>query len=170
MQTQIESPIPAASAVENDLCAERLAGMWIESDIHPAYPATSSTVCELLRDGGGFDCNVELLESWARSKQVGTVPMQSGRFKWLASNILLAAGLCNAARRWLPLHPLHVGKMTSIEVLEQQSRALGQTIFDGLDETDCRTLLGVISNTEDLELRLTLAAALQTKLTLAGLK
>ena len=60
--------------------------------------------------------------------------------------------------------------MTSVEVLEQQSRALGQTIFDGLDSTDCQTLLGVIANSDDAELRITLAAALQTKLKLAGIK
>ena len=170
MQTQIESPIPAATVAENDACADRLASMWTLADIHTTYPASTSTVAELLTSGGGFDCSIELLEGWARSKQVGQVAIVSGRFKWQASNILLAAGLLNASRRWIPLHPLHVSKMTSVEVLEQQARSLGQTIFDGLESTDCMTLLGVIAGCEDHELRLTLVAALQTKLTLAGIR
>ncbi len=168
--SSIESPIPAASPSEETECAYRLAGWWKAADVHPSYPATSATVADLLKAGGGFDCSVELLESWARTKQVGTVPLQSGRFKWQPSNILLAASLLNASRRWLPLHPLHLAKMSPSEVAEAQAAAVGESIFTDLESVDCQTLLGTIANSDDKELRLVLVTALQSKIRLAGMK
>ena len=72
MQDTINSQIPAASPVEDAECAARLAGMWTESDQHPHYPCNTSTVCELLTSGGGYDIDVETLETWARTRQVGS--------------------------------------------------------------------------------------------------
>ena len=117
MTTQTEMSIPAVMPSEDD-CAGLLADMWQRADIHTSYPASSSVVAELLRDGGGFDIDVPTLESWARSRQVGQVPILSGRFKWNSVNIALAASLLNATRRWLPLHPLHLAKMSPSEVAE----------------------------------------------------
>ena len=161
---------PVATMPTEGDCAEMLAPMWRAADIHPQYPCSSSVVAELLTSGGGFDCSIELLETWARTRQIGQVPIVSGRFRWHAANIALAASLLNASRRWLPLHPSHLAKMSPSEVAEAQAASLGETIFSDLESVDCRTLLGTIANSDDAELRHVLCTALQTKLKLAGLK
>ena len=150
-------------------CAERLAPMWNAGDIIPFWPARTSDVCELLRNGGGFDVDSEWLETIARSQQIGLVKIQSGKFAWAPSNVLRASALCNASRRWIPMHSMHVHKMSAAELGEHQAAALGETIFTDLDSVDLRSLIGVISNTNDPGLRSVLCVALSTKLKKAGI-
>jgi hypothetical protein len=114
--------------------------------------------------------NQELLEAWARSQQVGPVAIRSGKFSWSPSNVLRAAALANASRRWIPLHSKHVFKMTAPELAEQQAAAVGETIFTDIESVDFRSLVGVISNTNDPELRSVLCVALSTKLKKAGIE
>ena len=151
-------------------CAERLASMWVAGDIIPFWPAATADVVELLRAGGGFDVNQEWLETCARSQQVGLVRIHGGKFSWAPSNVLRASALCNASRRWIPMHPAHVHKMTAPELAELQAAAVGQTIFSDIDSVDVRSLIGVISNTNDPGLRSVLCVALQTKLKKAGIE
>lgn len=149
-------------------CASRLSQMWVAGDIIPFWPARTMDVCELLRSGGGFDVSCEWLETCARSGQVGLVKIQSGVFTWAPSNVLRAAALCNASRRWIPMHSEHVHKMTAPELAEIQAAAVGETIFSDLDSVDLRSLLGVIASTNDPGLRSLLCTALGTKLKKAG--
>lgn len=150
-------------------CAARVAPLWNSADAHSHYPADTSDVCEVLRSGGGFDVTAELLETWARSKQVGQVAVRNSKFAWSPSNMLRAASLANSSRRWIPLHAKHIHKMTAPELAEAQAAEVGATIFTDLDSVDFRSLVGVIQNTNEPELRAVLCTALQTKLKQAGL-
>ena len=150
-------------------CASKVAPFWNDADVHSHYPAVSKSVCEILREGAGLDVTDELLETWARSKQVGQVAVRHGKFAWSPSNILRAAALANASRRWIPLHTKHVFKLTAPELAEAQAAELGETIFTDLDSVDFRSLVGVIQNTNEPELRAVLCVALQTKLKQAGI-
>lgn len=154
---------------ENE-CAQRLAPMWTRGDIIPFWPAATADVVELLRAGGGFDVTAELLETWARSKQVGLVKIHAGQFSWVPSNVLRASALCESSRRWIPMHSAHVHKMTAAELAELQAAAVGETIFTDLDSVDLRSLVGVISNTNEPGLRSLLCVALTTKLKKAGVE
>ena len=150
-------------------CASRVAQLWNDADVHSYYPALTRDVCEVLRSGGGLDVTTELLETWARSKQVGRVAVRNSKFAWSPSNILRAAALANSSRRWLPLHPKHLFKLTAPELAEAQAAEVGQTIFTDLDSVDFRSLVGVIQNTNEPELRAVLCVALQMKLKQAGI-
>jgi len=153
-------------------CAARLQNMWTDGDIHPHWPADSREVAELLRSGGGYDVTVELLETWARSKQVPGVKLRNGRFEWIPSNVMLAVTLANVTRRWIPLHPKHIHRMSGAEVASAQAAKVGETIFEDLDEVDCRSLLGLIASQHgnDIEFRSMLVTAVLTKLRQAGIE
>ena len=151
-------------------CADRLAPMWTRGDIIPCWPATTADVVELLRAGGGFDVTPELLDTWARSQQVGLVKIHGGRFSWQPSNVLRACALCDASRRWIPMHPQHVSKVSAAELAELQAAAVGQSIFTDMDTVDFRSLIGVIANTNDAGLRNVLCVALRSKLKQAGIE
>lgn len=144
-------------------CKEILSGMFQAADVHPNWPASTKEVAEVLRSGGAYDVSVVLLESMARSASVGSVPIRAGKFAWTPGNVLAAAGLANASRLWL-LDSKHIAKMTAVELAELQARAVGESVFSDLDDVDIQTLVGVISNTEDRELRSTLCCGLVAKL------
>jgi len=84
--------------------------------------------------------------------------------------VLRAGALCESSRRWIPLHPKHIIKMTAAELAETQAAAVGQTIFEDMAAVDFRTLVGTIANTQDASLRNTLCVALRTKLKQAGIE
>ena len=148
-------------------CASRLSGMFRDADVPQHWPARTSVVAEVLREGGAFDVNHELLESWARSGSVGRVKIHGGGFSWTPGNMLAAAALANSSRRWF-LDPKHVPKMTGVELAELQARAVGESVFSDLSDVDIQTLIGVIANTEDGELRNTLSLGLLAKLRADG--
>lgn len=160
--TEAQSPKLISDLSEAD-CVARLASLWTAADVHSHYPCDSSTVVEVLRNGGAYDVSLELIESWARSKSVGHVPIRAGKFDWYPSNMLACAALANASRRWL-LDGRHIPKMTAAELAELQARAVGESLFTELDEVDLQSLIGVISNTDDRDLRSTLCLGLLAKL------
>ena len=144
-------------------CGTRLAGMFRDADVQMRFPIHSDEAAEVLRSGGAFDVTTELIESWARSAAVGRVNVRCGRFQWSAGNVLAAAALANAARRWL-LDSRHIAKMNAIELAELQARAVGESVFCDLDDVDIRTLIGVIAGSEHAEQRSTLCLGLVAKL------
>lgn len=144
-------------------CIARLAGMFVDADVHQHWPMGSDEVAEVLRSGGKYDVTQDLLESWARSQSVGRVDIRSGKFAWSPGNMLAAAGLANASRLWL-LDSKHVAKMTAPELAELQARAVGESLFTDLADVDLRSLIGVISNTNDPESRSILCVGLIAKL------
>lgn len=159
-------------ALSENECASRLSQMWRDADIHSHWPTNTKTVVELLREGGGYDVTAELLDHFARSGQLGTVRLRGGQFEWIPSIVLRAAALCDASRRWIPLHQKHIHKMSGVEVAEAQAAAVGETVFNDLDQVDCRSLLGLICSphADDREFRQILATAVLTKLRKAGVE
>ena len=172
METTSENSTSTIEFANEAECASRLAGMWTEADIHPHWPADSREVAELLRAGGGYDVTVELLETWARSKQVPNVKIRNGRFEWIPSNVMLAATLANVTRRWIPLHPKHIHQMTGSEVAMAHAAKVGETIFSDIDSVDCRSILGLIAGQHgnDQDFRSILVTAVLAKLKLAGVE
>ena len=144
-------------------CAGRLAGMFRDADVHQHWPLDSCEVVEVLRSGGKYDVTLDLLESWARSESVGRVGIHGGKFSWTPGNMLAAAALANASRRWL-LDSKHVAKMTGAELAELQARAVGESVFTDLDDVDIQSLIGVIAGCENKETRSTLCLGLVAKL------
>ena len=158
----MNQPQQIGDLTEND-CSSRLAGMFNDADVHMAWPVDTATLAEVLRSGGAYDLTAEVLENWARTKSVGVVPIQSGRFAWSAGNALAAAGLANASRRWL-LSSKHIAKMSGAELASLQANALGECLFSDLEEVDLQTLIGVIAGCEDKDMRSTLCLGLVAKL------
>ena len=159
---QVESQTTVGELSEAQ-CAHRLAGMFADADVPQQWPADSETIVTVLRHGGAYDVSLELLESWARSQSVGRVSIRSGTFAWGPGNMLAAAALANASRLWL-LDAKHIHKMSALELAELQARAVGQSVFTDLDAVDIRSLIGVISSTDDGALRSTLCLGLLAKL------
>lgn len=158
-----ETPQTQVCDLTEQQCAERLAGMFRDADVHPHWPAQTDEVAEVLRSGGAYDVSQELLEGWARSRSIGKVEIRSGKFSWSPSNMLAAAALANSARRWL-LDPKHIPKMTGPEILNLQAAAIGESLFTDLADVDLRSLIGCISGAEDRDLRSTLCVGLIEKL------
>jgi len=119
---------------------------------------------DLLRDGGGFDCSIELLENWIRSGMVPDVKMRHGKFAWMASNIVTAMVHCETWRRWIPLDPRHIHKQTAVELAEAEAVAAGSTAFEDLDVFDCNAFVHILAGCNDPNVRCTFAVALKTKL------
>ena len=158
----MNQPQTVGDLTEND-CANRLAGMFQDADVHQTWPMDTATLAEVLRSGGAYDVTHEVLENWARSKSVGVVPIHSGRFAWSAGNALAAAALANASRRWL-LSSKHIAKMSGAELAYLQANAVGECLFSDLEKVDVQTLIGVIAGSEDKDLRSTLCLGLVAKL------
>ncbi len=164
----IETPDLNAALGDESECAAKLQGMWITADILPGYPATTSTTVELLRSGGGFDVSTDLLEGWVRSGMVPGVAIRAGRFAWSPQNILTAAIQADTWRRWVPCHPLHLHKMTAVELAEGQANAAGESIFHDLQTFDVNACVCVLASCDDPQMRRTFATALKTKLRSLG--
>ena len=160
MTTETATQVSDLSEAE---CSARLAGMFRDADCHQHWPAQTDEVCEVLRSGGKYDVSPELLESWARTQSVGRVGIHSGRFAWTPGNMLAAAALANAARRWL-LDAKHISKMTGAELAYLQAASIGENLFSDLQDVDIQTLCGVIAGCEDKDLRSTLCLGLVAKL------
>ena len=81
---EIQMPTDEINVLElsEEECASKVAPFWNDADVHSHYPAVSKSVCEILREGAGLDVTDELLETWARSKQVGQVAVRHGKFAW----------------------------------------------------------------------------------------
>lgn len=163
--------IPTIHPIElpNDAeCDQMLSGMFREADIPRNWPVTTETVAELLRQGGGFDAPADMLDTMARSGQLGRIVERDGRIEWGPQNVSLAVSICNASRRWIPGDRRHLGKWSGLEVLEQQARAAGGTIFTDTDAVDLQTMIGVLKGAADNELRMAMCLGLEAKLRQAG--
>lgn len=165
-------PIAATDISEalgsEDACIDRLAPVWKAADVLPFYPVPTENVVELLRQGGGLDVSVELLEGWCRSGMVPDCKLRSSQFAWTANNILTAAIQADTWRRWIALDPRHLSKLTAIELAEAQATAAGSTIFDDLKTFDVNAFVEVLSRCNDPAVRATFAVALKTKLRQLG--
>lgn len=157
------SPDMQAVLGDETQCAERVAPMWREADVLPHYPATSETVAEVLR-AWGLDVNRELLDGWARSSMVPDVRIRSGRFEWSPRNMLTAAIQADTWRRWIPLSPRHIHKLTAVELEEARANAAGTTAFTDLEMFDACAFIEIMARCDDPNMRGTFAVALKTKL------
>ena len=166
MQTNCTTSFPGDAE-----SAALLSQLWRDADIHPEWPCLTSQAAELLRTAG-YDITAEKLESWARSGQCGTVAIRSGKFAWSPQAVYLAGALCEASRRWIPMHTAHVHKMTAVELAEQHASQMGQSVFTDADSVDFRSLIGVISGPhgDDRDFRSMLCQAVLTKLRKAGIE
>lgn len=148
----------------SDTCEERLDPLWKLADEIPAYPASTSDVVCVLRKGGGFDVSTELLEGWIRSGMVPDVELKSGQFAWNAQNIVVSATHAETWRRFIPMDPRHIHKLTAIELLEAEANAAGSTAFKDTDTFDVNAFVEVLSRCDDSKMRHTFAVAFKTKL------
>lgn len=149
-------------------CAAKVAHLWRDADVHQHYPCSTETVAELLRSGGGFDVSVDLLQEWVRRGMVPDVPFRQGRFAWGPQNILTAAIQADTWRRFIPLDPRHLHKLTAVELAEAQANAAGGTAFDDLEKFDVQAFVQVLARCGDRQVRECFAVALQTKLRSLG--
>lgn len=151
-----------------EACADRLSDLWRATDSLAFYPCSTSDVVELLRVGGGFDVSPELLEGWIRSGMVPSVRLRSSQFAWSAQNILTAMIQADTWRRWIPLDPRHLSKLTAIELAEAQANAAGSSVFSDLGTFDVNAFIEVLSRCGDANVRATFGIALKTKLRQLG--
>ena len=164
MSDDIKAAVIAATLAPAAESEARLAPLWRAADVLPFYPCTTENVVELLRQGGGFDVSVELLEGWIRSGMVPDCKLRQGRFAWTATNILTAAIQADTWRRWIALDPRHLSKLTAVELAESQANAAGSTVFSDLGTFDVNAFIQVLSRCNDPDVRHTFAVALKSKL------
>ena len=163
-----DQPNMTAALGDESQCAERLRPMWNAADKHSHYPAATADVVELLRAGGGFDVSIELLEGWCRSGMVPDCKLRAGQFAWMPQNILTAAVQADTWRRWIPLDPKHIHKLTAVELAEAQANAAGETAFTDADTFDVNAFVEILARCDNHDLRQTFAVALKTKLRRLG--
>ena len=163
-----DQPNMTAALGDEGQCAAKLAHFWRAADMHSHYPASTADVVELLRAGGGFDVSIELLEEWARRGMVPDVKLRAGQFAWTPQNILTAAIQADTWRRWIPLDPKHIHKLSAVELVEAQANAAGETAFTDADTFDVNAFVEILARCDNHDLRQTFAVALKTKLRLLG--
>lgn len=168
--TSVKSDTPDMTEAlgDQESCADKLAGMWKAADQLPGYPVKTDDVVFLLRTGGGYDVSAELLEGWIRSGMVPDVATPCGQFAWNAQNILCAATHSDIWRRFIPMDPRHIYKLTAIELTEAVANAAGSTAFTDLETFDVNAFIEVLQRCEITEMRQTFAVALKTKLRRLG--
>jgi hypothetical protein len=168
MTTTSDAPNPTHALGDDAECLQRVLPLFTAADVHANFPASTATVAEVLRSGGGFDVSPELLEGWCRSGMVPDVALRSGRFAWSPRNVLTAAVQADTWRRWIPLDPRHIHKMTAVELAEAQAVAAGSTAFTDLDTFDVNAFVEILSRCNDHAMRQTFATAFKTKLRALG--
>ena len=168
MTTTIDAPNLNKTIGTADNCCDKITHLWREADVHEHYPASTGTVVELLRSGGGFDASIELLENWCRSGMVPGILIRDGRFGWTAQHILAAAIHCDTWRRWIPCDVRHVHKMSAVELEEAHAVAEGTTCFTDLQTFDLVAFIEILARCNDPDMRGTFAVALKTKLRQLG--
>src|SRR5262249_26123061 len=92
------------------------------------------------------------------------VKNRSGQFVLSAQNILAARIHAETWKRWRPMHPKHLHKMTAVELAEQQASEAGTTAFTDLGIFDLPAFLCMVERANDPQLRHVLVTALRTKL------
>lgn len=163
-----ETPDMTAVLGDDNACLRKLVPYWRAADIHSSYPATTETVVNVLRQGGGFDVSEELLEQWARRGMVPGVKRRGGRFAWMPQNMLCAAIQADTWRRWIPSDKRHIHKMSAVEIEEAKAVAEGTTMFDDMEQFDINAFVEVIVGANDPAIRATFGVAFKTRLRQLG--
>lgn len=154
----------AADAAIREACEAKLLDAWAAIDETPAYPCTVETAASLLR-ARGYDVTATCLAGWAAAPgMIDYLEHTNGKVRWAAASIVGAMAHCERQRRWIPLHPLHLGKCTDVEAAEAQAVALGETIFNELDCIDCRSILATLVAAREHKDRIVLGQAFAAKL------
>jgi len=149
-------------------CMVRLRPAFRDADMHPHAELTTDEVSELLSEGMGLDVPPELAAEWARRGIVPGVRMRSGRYVWSPQNVIVASCHAESWKRFRPLDPRHLHKLSAVELAEQQAQAVGQSAFDDLDRVDCNSLCVLLEKTNDPAMRNMLSTAFRSKLRLLG--
>lgn len=149
-------------------CLVKLAPLWTAADVLPFYPASTETVVEVMRVGGGYDVTAELLSAQARSGMIPDVRIKQGRLAWSPQNILTAIVQADTWRRWIALDPRHIHKLSAPEIAEAMANATGDTIFTDADNFDTNAFIEMLVNLNDPQMRRTFATALKTRLRKLG--
>lgn len=147
-----------------EACEERLMSAWAGVGSIPSYPTSTENAAALLRVRG-YDVTPTILAGWAAApNMIPEIVHANGRVGWTATSIVNAMSHAENQRRWIPLHPEHLGKLTDVEAAEAQAVALGSTVFDELDSVDCRSIVGVLVSAREHQDRIVIGAALIAKL------
>lgn len=163
-----ETPDLNQALGDETTCIAKMRQMFRNADMLPAFPMSTERVVELLRENG-FDVSITILENWIRSGMVPNVRLRSGQFTWAAQNVLAAAIHADTWKRWIPLHPKFIHRLSAVELAEAQAGKAGETAFTDLDTFDIQAFTVMLERCDDPQLRHVLAVALRTKLKQAGL-
>jgi hypothetical protein len=148
-------------------CASRFEEACQRAGIPCEFPMTTEIGAAVLRDGLFYDLDAAWLRNLASSGGVTAVE-RGGRFLWSAQALSHAGCMAELYRRF-QLHPAHAHKLHAVEVLQLQAEAAGElSIFDDIEHVACRDLLVMISQSNDPNVRTTLAVGLAAKLRQLG--
>lgn len=143
--------------------AEAVAPFWTNADIHPGYPASTSTVVKLMAEAE-YDCTADTVAEFLRKGYL-TVPTRDGQLKWRASDIAAFATALESRRRWRWDSKMHAAKWTAFEVQLHMARAAGfDHPFDDLDKNTVEDLLLLMVKADQEHIRQGIRVLLAIKL------
>jgi len=122
---------------------EQLAGWWDLLGRDPEYPASTSTVAELL-SAVDYVADPDVVIRAISEGWLPPPPKAAGRHYWRASDIVQLATAMESRRAWKPFSKIHGHKLTQIERLHQVLEHRGQETFNDLAQFDYEGLLGML--------------------------
>ena len=158
--------VAAADAHCHELLAQmRISEWWNRADLHESLPADDETAVRLCQS---VDYEIDL-ESLIRFIDVGAfdgVAFSDGERRWSARDVVRLAVFLECRRNWKPGSELHASKLTVAEQALQLFRETGQShqMFHDLAQFDLRSLLLLLTESENRQQREILRVAVQIKL------
>jgi hypothetical protein len=156
---------PSAAAAVEAAARETLRCYWRRSDALPVYPETTERVVEMLGECQ-YAIDADSLQRLIDAGAFASPPMQGGRRRWSATDIMRLVTLMETRRQWKPFSSLHDPKKSRGQLALEQARAAGDvsSVIGDLDKFDLRQLLILCVETEHRELREAVFAIVQAKL------
>ncbi len=144
---------------------QRIAAWWDRAGIEPHLPAADETAVALVRSVE-YDIDVERLARFCDVGAFDAVHADRDGRKWFARDIARLGLFLESRRQWLRHSPLHDVKKTPLEIAFENTKEAGSThdLFPDLAVFDLRSLLLMLTETDNRQVREVLRVAMQTKL------
>ncbi len=144
---------------------DRIAAWWDRAGIEPHLPANDETAVALVRSVD-YDLDVERLARFCDVGAFDAVHADRNGRQWFARDIARLGLFLESRRQWQPHSVLHDCKKTPLEIAFENAREAGSThdLFPDLDVFDLRSLLLMMAEADNRQMREILRVAIQTKL------
>ena len=161
--TYDESPIDMPTSlpfIEGQTNKNMLAAAWKAAGLRPQYPCSTVHALSLVKLMGYSADNAAI--GYCIQRYMDAPKKQGGQFQWEESDVIAFADCLERLRRWVPLHPSHVHKLTPDEYASAHVEAAKKkAALEAFTQMHPNELINLLVACEEKETREMLAFALK---------